>query len=1545
MFRQKQIVQARRLVIISTNDPEFATVGTSFAEYNKDIDSQIFTVYRSGGSTTNFNYIVVTAKKVATYTVTFNNNGKGGTAPDAQSGITSGGTATEPTEPEDASYNFGGWYNKADWQADGAEKWNFGTSTVTKDTTLYAKWTDKSVPSTDATLSALSVAGCTFNETFDPATLAYTVDLPFYASMPTASAVTATKNDANASDPVVSVSGNVISVEVTPESGAAGKKTYTITVNIAAAPAASSSINIEQGVLDYTTKWGYAAALTSANIAVVDPNALDSLKDQEGRNEPFLGLKLKKATSKVTIIVPSNEYLKIKFGSINSEAGLKVSVNGSTAVAPEVTEGVYTLPASAGVKEVVFTLAAAEKTVVLKQIMINEDIKAVTLPWKVSFDVVGHANAVSPMIWKGTALTLPGVSNIESGYAFENWNDGSNDYLEGAEYTPTNNVTLTAVYTMTVEDRMAELEFNGVAVAGFSPDIQVYNLTTPYAEALPQITKAVAIDAANGATATIQETYWDDDNNYYVAQAYVIPAGGTSSDAKFYQVRFTMDPKLGATIFRADLTAENAADFSGMYVDADNSQVALKKDGDNNNEYKFAGTSNFIKMALADATFAEGDMLKMTYSTNPQQAELAIYDGTTKLQGTPYTNHTMTFTDVVNGKSTLFIRRTNDNTFNGWVAAVEVQRYMDPFIAELKVGDALATIDEEANPKTITIEVPASTDITALTPSIKAYANGGATVTPADPQDFSAGAVAYTVTSYYGETTTYQVTVTKAEASHDATLSALSVEGYNLSPAFDPAVLTYNVELAKGTVIADLPAVSYTLNHAGATAVKTNATVLPGATTIVVTAEDGLEENKKTYTINFTVSTKDIITIFDGSTMDAIATSPDATSGASWEAVGLSVSSSDKVTGYTHIIATGGSTGTSKYIAVTVPENYAPQFVIAHATNSNGNERNAMIGTSNTRPALEDALFVVASSSSSSASESTSGVLSENTTYYIHADQSINFVKIQLILEQLAPKCAAPVISGLADVQVCDIASAELNGTATVADGGTVSYKWYAEGGTDVLATTATYTPTAVGNYYVVATNTLADHRDNSTTSEVVSVSLYEATSVTMSNISGKAAASIALNAVATGPNPHYAWFTCDDAEGNNAVVIAGAADAASYAIPTPVATQYYKVVVTTDCGNASAVALVTLLPDIVPLADVTENTVWDWTEITARADGSAIDEVIDNKNHGPRVATANGLVLANYVLGGGNWDKIEGNNNAYAIRNASNEYYQGASLHMHTTKGGILKINARNDGNAMKMKIGSAEFALTSNFTDYVVYVPAGDVTIENVPETAGKPMRVKKITFTAKATPDYSRDVTNNIGTLCVDHNVLAGGALGATFYQIASRNELYNDKIDFEEVLPNEELKAGEPYIFKSTTGRIDLFFGETFAAAPVAVRGMIGNYEAGQLAIDEDNQHNILYIAQNKLWSCENLVGQNLILNDHRAYINMELVPTYAEYQEAQQNSNSAPRRRVTLGKDAEQIATGFENINASDKPMKLMINGQIFILCGEKLFDATGRLVK
>ena len=201
---------------------------------------------------------------------------------------------------------------------------------------------------------------------------------------------------------------------------------------------------------------------------------------------------------------------------------------------------------------------------------------------------------------------------------------------------------------------------------------------------------------------------------------------------------------------------------------------------------------------------------------------------------------------------------------------------------------------------------------------------------------------------------------------------------------------------------------------------------------------------------------------------------------------------------------------------------------------------------------------------------------------------------------------------------------------------------------------------------------------------------------------------------------------------------------------------------------------------------------------------------------------------------------------------------------------------------------------------------------------------------------TVSYTRPVSNNIGTLCVDHNVPAGGALGATFYQLAGKEPTYG-KLVFDEVT---ELVAGEPYIFQSNTGSISLYYGETSAGTPVEVNGMIGSFSDTQVDITEENKKNIMYIASNKLYDCSNLVGSYLEVVENRCYIDYSRVNTLSP------GANPAPgRRRIIMGTNGTEQAQGIDDLNASKTPVKMMINGQLFILRGEKLYDATGRLVK
>ena len=145
------------------------------------------------------------------------------------------------------------------------------------------------------------------------------------------------------------------------------------------------------------------------------------------------------------------------------------------------------------------------------------------------------------------------------------------------------------------------------------------------------------------------------------------------------------------------------------------------------------------------------------------------------------------------------------------------------------------------------VELPYGSTVDDI-PGVMYTAGEDGTVDPTRA-DALPGATTLVVTSQDGSSNvTYTINFTEADPSTDASLTALSVDGYDLSPVFASDVITYDVELDAGSTVA--PDVTYTA-ATGATAVVTKATELPGETTVVVTAEDGT--TTITYTINFTV--------------------------------------------------------------------------------------------------------------------------------------------------------------------------------------------------------------------------------------------------------------------------------------------------------------------------------------------------------------------------------------------------------------------------------------------------------------------------------------------------------------------------------------------------------------------------------------------------------------------------------------------------------------------------------------------------------------------
>lgn len=417
-------------------------------------------------------------------------------------------------------------------------------------------------------------------------------------------------------------------------------------------------------------------------------------------------------------------------------------------------------------------------------------------------------------------------------------------------------------------------------------------------------------------------------------------------------------------------------------------------------------------------------------------------------------------------------------------------------------------------------------------------------------------------------------------------------------------------------------------------------------------------------------------------------------------------------------------------------------------------------------------------------------------------------------------------------------------------------------------------------------------------------------------NVSPLATGVPALTAETSNPNASAAI--------TNATEFDGERHATSTVVVTPeksgAATKTYKV-------NFTKLQLYT------ELVDVTDHTEWSWA-------GVATDEVKIND------VANRGLILANYI-DAPNFEKLEGEANARAYRSTTYPAYQGTYLRFHATKPGKLTINARNSSGSPKLYVngGDPVATLTSTRTDYTVIVPAGDVIITS---TDGE-IRIYNMTYKLleELTPDYERTTTEGrYGTICLPK---AGVMVGASIFEIAYF-DVSSSKIFFDEIV-NGVMEAGVPYIFLPREGATQLGVYYTDAVnAPAGTYYTDGTTPAstsknglvGFIGEAEDDYFDIPdgvgnYIIQNNQYR-EVPAGAWARVKSNRAYIHFADVPTNVV----------APlpgRRRMSIGLGAPQNPTGMDELNAADAPVKVMINGELFILRGEKMYDATGRLVK
>ncbi len=243
--------------------------------------------------------------------------------------------------------------------------------------------------------------------------------------------------------------------------------------------------------------------------------------------------------------------------------------------------------------------------------------------------------------------------------------------------------------------------------------------------------------------------------------------------------------------------------------------------------------------------------------------------------------------------------------------------------------------------------------------------------------------------------------------------------------------------------------------------------------------------------------------------------------------------------------------------------------------------------------------------------------------------------------------------------------------------------------------------------------------------------------------------------------------------------------------------------------------------------------------------------------------------------------------------------------------------------GSGKEYAAGTNKHTLTQG-TWYIVSSTSSNIKFTNI--SFSEPVA----NYTRPVNPAY-------LGTLCWTNDAILGGA---TLYEFAGKEA--NNYLVFDEVEENR-LEAGKPYIFMPEDGNTEIKVYNIDDAAALTedqapVNNMYGTIVGRTLVSGVDD--NMYYFSSNHIWrvgdfSVDITVPAYYCYIDYPAVLAAEPAPT-----------TPAPgRRRVTMGVQGEQVVTGMSEIEASETPMKVMIDGQLFIIRGEKMFDVTGKLVK
>lgn len=443
-------------------------------------------------------------------------------------------------------------------------------------------------------------------------------------------------------------------------------------------------------------------------------------------------------------------------------------------------------------------------------------------------------------------------------------------------------LTYTIAFTLPVvssDATLSELKVDGTLVSGFSPS------TLSYAVVLPDGTTAVPAVTATTASAAATKVITPAASLPGSTTVVVTAENGTTK--KTYTVNFSIAKNDDATLSNLQVSGNTVAGFvkttltytvplpygttavpvvTATTSDPNASKVitpatslpgntrviVTAEDGTTTQTYTVSFT---LSEPSADASLSDLKVDGISVDGfNPATLSYAVLlpYGTSAVPPLTATTSNISATLAITpaaslpGTSTVVVTAQNGTTKKTYTVNLTVAKNNDATLSDLMVSGTTVP-GFVKNTLSYNVVLPYGTTTVPPVTAVASDNNATLAVTPAPSLP---GTTRILVTADNGTTTLqYTVSFTREPASTNASLSDLKVNGTTVS-GFDPNILSYLVELPAGTT--SVPDVTATTTNAYASVEVQPAGSLPGITSVIVTAQDGI--TSKTYSINFSVN-------------------------------------------------------------------------------------------------------------------------------------------------------------------------------------------------------------------------------------------------------------------------------------------------------------------------------------------------------------------------------------------------------------------------------------------------------------------------------------------------------------------------------------------------------------------------------------------------------------------------------------------------------------------------------------------------------------------